>query len=423
MPIIIPSKHIYSKQINLVNDNQINSVNVEVQTPSIITQTEPVATQTCETFMSLQGRAAAKAQVPVSTVGKLAYVGCVYAEKVTYTGTIGFKIPKLSLKNENKLIMQLITGLSEEGTPNISYTIYGEHKKGNVTLDYSKNTPYVVIENTNYDVQDAEIYNVSAFICNTDTATTEDNVIYTSNDLKSALSYTIPEYTTNDLGEYNKEITVTVGLAVDETVCTAEPKDYGDYFNLVFDIFAGLKCLHIPFVAQDRDSDGRFEYVTTIDDISGTGLEAIFEEYTPKSVEITINGVTIGLDLQSNTVTVGNGSKSFSIKGNELIQPTIKSEIRYQELIDEWENGKRTAKISCPITDYYDENGNKVIDISTSDKMLFDIGDIVIPYVYTNKGDKPLSYNKDLTPKQFKAVGVSISKEQGVTQELTLQEV
>lgn len=54
--------------------------------------------------------------------------------------------------------------------------------------------------------------------------------------------------------------------------------------------------------------------------------------------------------------------------------------------------------------------------------MTFHIGDIVIPYIYTNKGDKPLSYNKDFTPKRFKVVGNKISKKQGGTQELTLQE-
>ena len=79
--------------------------------------------------------------------------------------------------------------------------------------------------------------------------------------------------------------------------------------------------------------------------------------------------------------------------------------------------------ITCPIADFYDTNGNKVIDTSISGKMLFDIGDIVIPYNYTNQGDKPVAYNKDFTPKQFKVVGTQISMKQGVTQELTLQEV
>lgn len=60
--------------------------------------------------------------------------------------------------------------------------------------------------------------------------------------------------------------------------------------------------------------------------------------------------------------------------------------------------------------------------IGMNKRMTFHEGDIVIPYTYTNKGDKPLSYNRDFTPKQFKVVGVKISKKQGGTQELTLQE-
>lgn len=58
-----------------------------------------------------------------------------------------------------------------------------------------------------------------------------------------------------------------------------------------------------------------------------------------------------------------------------------------------------------------------------SKKMIFEIGDIVIPYTYTNKGDIPISYNRDLTQKKFRVIGTSILKKQGVQQVLTLQEV
>ena len=102
---------------------------------------------------------------------------------------------------------------------------------------------------------------------------------------------------------------------------------------------------------------------------------------------------------------------------------TPTQESKYQEIIDKWKDGKQTATIACPIVDFYDTNGNKVIDTSVGDKMLFDIGDIVIPYTYTNQGDKPISYNKNFTPKRFKVVGVGISKQQGGAQELTLQAI
>lgn len=122
---------------------------------------------------------------------------------------------------------------------------------------------------------------------------------------------------------------------------------------------------------------------------------------------------------------VGNGNKVFSFDGNELIQTTNTptQESKYQSIIDKWESGKQTAIITCPITDYYDLTGSKVINVNTGSKMVFDIGDIVIPFCYTNHGDKPISYNKNFAPKQFKVVGTSISKKQGIQQTLTLQEI
>lgn len=141
--------------------------------------------------------------------------------------------------------------------------------------------------------------------------------------------------------------------------------------------------------------------------------------------DITIYGNAIGVDFEDESISIGNGNKVFSFDGNELIQTTNTptQETKYQGVIDNWKDGKQTLIISCPITDYYDENDNKVIDTSVSGKMIFKEGDVVIPYTYTNKGDKPISYNKNFTPKQFKVVGTSILKSQGGTQKLTLVEI
>lgn len=163
------------------------------------------------------------------------------------------------------------------------------------------------------------------------------------------------------------------------------------------------------------------------DDIAGKEYPAkvVKSEQKTDRIEINIYGNALSIDLQDVDKQIGNGNKVFSFDGNELIQTTNTPSVenKYQGIIDEWKYGKQALIISCQITDYYDENGNKVIDTSVSGKMIFKDGDVVIPYAYTNKGDKPISYNKNFTPKQFKVVGTRILKSQGGTQELTLVEI
>lgn len=226
--------------------------------------------------------------------------------------------------------------------------------------------------------------------------------------------------------------------------------------------------------------------------------------YKPIQISITIYGNTIGIDLQDQTITIGNGNNVYSFTGNELIQTTntykmpiklkkgflldlftneYKFEVignsklkendkieyqdetatvtsvegneaiircarggklqevfngrtitatllgdiysKYQTVIQSWQNGKEVATIRCGIEDYYDTNNNLVISPTTENlPMVFDIGDIVIPYIYGANGqDKPMSVYTDNTPKQFRVVQTNISYDGAIWQTLTLQEV
>lgn len=96
----------------------------------------------------------------------------------------------------------------------------------------------------------------------------------------------------------------------------------------------------------------------------------------------------------------------------------------FMDTLKEYSRGKETATIRCSISDYYDEEGNKVISVDNNvDKMVFDLYDIVIPMVYGANGvDKPLSKYKDGVTKTFKVLGTKIFYDGAVWQELSLQE-
>lgn len=152
-----------------------------------------------------------------------------------------------------------------------------------------------------------------------------------------------------------------------------------------------LKYIRMPMKAETL-VDGKirnFEYLIT----DGTQLGATNELYA------------YGTPLETTDIYVI--SPQFTLTKNF----TTDNQQFYQWLVD------NAIKTSGEL--------DKVISIGGENNlpMIFNIGDIVIPYTYTNQGDKPLSYNKDFKPKRFKVVGAGISKKQGGMQELTLQEV
>lgn len=135
------------------------------------------------------------------------------------------------------------------------------------------------------------------------------------------------------------------------------------------------------------------------------------------------------VESNNNAISYGNGTKSVNLSSTELLQDGTKnnnkkmSQFLAENILKSYKNGKEIAVILCSISDYKDTNGNKVIDITTSDKMMFDIGDEVIPYVYTANGvDVPMSIDKAGNAKVFRVVGTKPYYDGAVWQELTLQE-
>lgn len=413
MAIIIPSKHIYSKNFDPVIDNNISKTEVNTNKPQIINDTENVYNETVKSgfiddnrldnYNSKQySNAVNYEQYPYSAA--IAYIDCV-PNYVTKT----YHIPK---QRGNSFVTKLFTKTDENGNANIKCSLSGNIEKGNLTAESTIVTPQGHPFNDSKKVEFNLNYN--SIVKNIITA--ENNVSYNLDDIENLLK--------NDFRHqypYNSDIYYTVSanitLPQKTDIFNAIACEYDNYYSITFSVLSGIVVRKLEGINKYSNPWGG----KTVDfPLTGT-----YEEYIPTQIDISFYGNTIKLDLQDKTINIGNGNKTYSFEGNELIQttniPSIES--KYQSVIDSWKNGKQTAVITCPIANYYDENGNKVIDTSVSGKMLFQEGDIVIPYTYTNQGDKPISYNKDFTPKQFTVIGTKISKKQGVTQELTLQEV
>lgn len=155
-------------------------------------------------------------------------------------------------------------------------------------------------------------------------------------------------------------------------------------------------------------------------------------EYIPQKIELSFYGNVTVYEFEEETQSSGSIEKNlYKLENNELlinetkINNTKIGQYIASKIIDEYSDGKEVAEIRCSINDYYDTEGNKVIDISNNDKMTFSVGDIVIPYrnVPNVSQEPPISYYKNGQPKQFLVTGVGIEFDGALWQKLQLQEV
>lgn len=144
------------------------------------------------------------------------------------------------------------------------------------------------------------------------------------------------------------------------------------------------------------------------------------------TIKVLIYGVAILLSINEQEFGIGDNAtnNAFSIDNNELMQTTPSIKEAMSTVYEVNKNGKETVTLKCSVNDYYDyDSGEKVIDVSTADKMLFEVDDEVIPMKMTANGTElPLSTNPDGTPKVYRVVGVEQSQGGIIWQTLTLIE-
>ena len=158
-----------------------------------------------------------------------------------------------------------------------------------------------------------------------------------------------------------------------------------------------------------------------------------YVEYVPKELSFSVKGdIEKYVPAESNE-PYGEGEDYYSIETNELmldvatINGVPVTQVIAENIIDGFKDGKETYSLVCSIGDYYDEDGALAISSNTQirgeNKMMFDIGDTVIPYKPSAAGDVVISSSADGTfPKMFKVVGVTPIFDGAVWQKLDLLE-
>ena len=166
-----------------------------------------------------------------------------------------------------------------------------------------------------------------------------------------------------------------------------------------------------------------------------TLYNGVWGNQTKKTIGIAPNITKIELlfylnysEITSTASTIGKSGLSYSLEDNELLQnDTVYnsqpiSKYIGNQVLEAYKNGKETATLVCDISDYYDENGKKVISIDT-ERMSFRMYDEVLPMVLSEDGkDIPMSKNRNATPKHFIVIGSEIYYDGAVWQKLSLIE-
>ena len=422
MAIVIPSSKTYDRQNQKVRDNviermEIRSFNVvkdfQVETP-VFNEKIFNGWYDSEQLSDIKQR---QYQSTSITGGQdfTWYVGVAYMSFKPIYLSVDLKIP---IVKNNKYIDKVYTSYKEdentkEKTPEIFVTASSKKLTGTANATASFN----FVGNG----EPALTSSVQKKYLNEDTE---------NNKIKYSLQY---DYFITTAITGNIVASPTINKADLQSTILNPTVSFDDkYFYISFVDIVGYEQVQIG-----GKKDGYSTGTSNLQPSSGTlDLTGECVKYIPQKVEITVNGDTIGINLEDKTVYINGETqkKVHSIDGNELMQTSNylldngknAIETMYGETRKEYERGKETATIRCSIGDYYDyDSGDKVISVDNSTgEMSFKMYDKVIPMIYAADGkDRPMSLYQDGMPKVFQVLGTKIFYDGAVWQELSLQEV
>ena len=402
MAIKIPSKHIYDMNNPKIRDNFIDVVDIETNVVKPDNEFD-VSVYNLKIdqveYIKKNHITDIKGATYLISASTVSYELGAYIQVIPYITKLTIKIPKLLV---NKYISELILGRDKEDNFNLSISTSYTVEKQPATAKF------------NYDTL-------------SDTAQIKD-IAYgektEETETKTFVDINEEEFSKTFVDDTSKKVTASVYetlkiMHYDEAYNLLGNENYistFDYFSFDISFLSGYEKL-------------------TFGGSSGVNYETWWNingelvKYIPQQVTITVKGNTIGISLEDGTITYGTGKKPFSIDGNELLQDSattngiLTSEFLANNILAQYQNGRETATLLCSISDYYDEQGNKVIGID-QDKMSFQNHDLVIPYVFgADLKDKPMSRYSSGKPKVFEVVSTRKFFDGAVWQELNLLEV
>lgn len=454
--IKIPSKNIYNIDNPIIRKNIIDNIEVNANNTSVqidrdnLSYTETVVTSldytqsppiiAGQTTYNSESKDFAQQTVPI-TIGHSAtnvefQLLCYSEMKLGYL-SIPIKIYANSY--QDKYITELYDGTDKDGNEQIQYT--SNYTRVEVSAngswlygDTQTKTPskYDTVTYTTSSDNPTIAYKTGKIINDTLTDSPQNQVRLEDDKVKYVYQMSQTFRPENGLADVTLSVSNQVSLEnktnVSNTWFTEGEDENGKYFTIT------LTVLVSRIITTLINDDFATVYPYPRDIPNPRPLRGRQYGDSTTQVQFTFRGETRFLNVAELIQYIGdtNGKNVFSVSNNELLQTTNTYnglnaiEKDFSKTLEQYKNGKETATLLCDIADYKDEEtGETVISANGEDylPMTFQIGDEVVPYVYTANGvDVPMSLDKVGNAKVFQVVGKKSYYDGAVWQELTLLE-
>lgn len=303
--IIIPSKDIYEINNQKVVDNEVDNIEVGVKNVSVARKySETVFHDTYSTEKQyeyevsidkdLEGDIAKHSDDAVGVFNYVEYNSHKYIDEEIL-------IPRLK---DNQFIESLVLGTNSEGNSNITVSIIGHAKTGTVTSqNWTGDINYI---GDRYSLTNIKKQPFSY----------SDGIEGEQQTLQIPTKISMSDRLQTIAGVLGKEASVTLsGGNESRVVATIIEQNGIEYWHLNMMMLCGVR------VVKFNSYNTAINNPTTIEiPVSGSLAKTEYTEYIATQIELSILGNTIVLDLQDETVKIGDGQRGYSFSGNELMQ-------------------------------------------------------------------------------------------------------
>ena len=399
MAIIIPSKDIYEINNQKVVDNEVD--NIEVEAKNVVPSNEFDTSVYNENFdvkentQTINHEKSDKADKDYlgSGGGYHDYIRLASTSQLSLTYKT---IPEIWIKKlrGKDIISQIYYKTDDEGNPNIKYALTAKIQTTNSfgigynpstdTFNFYENLAPIDEEKNAYSYKDIDFSKTSRETVDINPPTTavlqtelsakvNGNAINTK---ASILGIGSPPFDSIGKNSAVSEIAVPVEeiLSFDSVEEVVNEKE--EYYVIKgIKICVGVLCkLGYAYIISSTPQ-------SELGEGGGLYVKGAIIKIVPSSVQVTIYGDTIGIDLQDETVKIGDGQHVYSFGGNELMQTS----------------NKETADFPISVGDFVSADGEGFSVYSIVQSPTLNIGDILI---YNQEKAECVSSN----PKQIRVV-------------------
>lgn len=403
MAIIIPSKNIFNITNQKILDNSIDYVSSEIFIPSVQNRIDVETNSFSFNYDDLEGNIIdvknGKYKIEYSVTENenddnvlILFSYCRILNE-TYIKSLDLILSKIERINS------FVSSYYEE-SPHISYSIVGDVITGDVSgiatcsLLKGGGIYYLTFPNITYKITNEKVDNNISF------------------DIEEVMN-THEVFVDEETGDYSISSSIKFSKKINKKISNDKLK---------------LDNVIIGYDAVVLGGDANVAYLKNEEFTINFNKTNGYKKYIPRKINIIVRGDVYEFDLKNEDFIVDFDKTKkdlFYQNSNELFQstniPSVKSSLK--NIIKQYKNGKENILLLCSISDYFDEELNKVIDIKSNDKMTFNIGDIIIPFRFNENGkDVPISKLKG-EAKSFEVISSKISNKDGVVlQEILAQE-